>query len=326
MSASTGPWFTPLQIRKEPTCDGLRAFGLSLRTTNPPPGAWDRRPFIEPSLDLHVVEPAAVATCWSGSASIGWKARIDGAPFVVERGNAGDHRFLHKGRSVCHLSADAAILRCAREDNAGIDWWRAVLDSVLFSVALISGYEALHAGAVATPGGAVAIAAGAGGGKSTLLVELIRDGYTLLADDVLILEAARESPPLAHPGPPLMTVPIQASPGLGAVIASIAAERWVAVPTHPNAIPLVALVFLDRRPGLRTELVRERSPFIPLLSSLLAFPQTPERERARFALASALASHTEVWRLTADSGVSARTLAALVLANLPKTTQDASLP
>jgi hypothetical protein len=313
----------------------LRAFGLSLSTSERLPGAWVGRRWTEPGLDLRIVERAAISAHWSGSASIGWQARIDGAPFVVELGSAGDHRFVHGERAVCHLAADGALLRCALRDDSDRDGdngdaraavdWRVVLDSVLFSVALLRGYEALHAGAVATAAGAVAIAAGAGGGKSTLLAELIDRGQALLSDDVVALEPTREARPLAHPGPPLMTLPARASQDLGPTIASIADERWVAVATHGEAIPLAALVLLDRRAGLSTELLPLNAPLVPLLSSLLAFPRTAERERARFELAGALASHTPVWRLTADPGVAPQILGELILADLPALTGAASL-
>ncbi len=137
-----------------------------------------------------------------------------------------------------------------------------VLDSVLFTVALLRGREALHAGALATPSGAVAIAAATGAGKSTLLCELLSGGLTLMTDDVLALEPRGEDAPLAHPGPPLMTVPAGTSALPGAMIASVGEERWVAVPVHPQAIPLTTLVVLNRAPGLPTSLhrVRDRRP------------------------------------------------------------------
>lgn len=309
--------------------EGLRAFGLSLSSSERPPGAWASRPWTEPGLDLRIVEPAAIAERWSGAASIGWQASIDGAPFVVERGGAGDHRFVHDERPLCHLTADGALLRCALRDakdgERDATRWRVILDSVLFSVALLRGYEALHAGAVATPAGAVAIAAGAGGGKSTLLAELIDRGQALLCDDVVVLEPARAARPLAHPGTPLMTVPTRVTHALGPTLATLADERWVAVPAHEEAIPLAALVLLDRRPGLATELLALETPLVPLLRSLLAFPRTSERERARFELAGALASRSPVWRLAADPGIAPRTLADLILADLPALSGAASL-
>ena len=83
-----------------------------------------------------------------------------------------------------------------------------MLDSVLFTVALLHGYEALHAGALATPEGAIAITAFTGGGKSTLISELLARGLTLMTDDVLALApSGPNGPPLAYAGPPLMTIP-----------------------------------------------------------------------------------------------------------------------
>lgn len=297
--------------------EGLRAFGLSLAVAEPlPPGAWEARPRTEPVVRLEVTSPDAVASVWSGRPTLGWKAIIDGAPFAVERGQAGDYLFIHRGSGVHHLSPDASLLRCApcREDEPR--WWRIVLDSVLFSVALISGFEAVHAGAVATPAGAVAITAGAGGGKSTLVAELVRHGLPLLSDDVVVVEPRPHGPPLAHAGPPLMTVPASVGEGLGTVITSLGDERWMAVPAHPGPLPLVALVLLERRPAASTCLRRIRAPLAPLLGSLLRFPRLPERERSRFELAGMLASRTALWRLTADTGVDPASLAAVLLADL----------
>ena len=163
-----------------PSHMGLRAFGLSLLADMPPPGAWvAAAPPAEPILHLRTTSAAEIAEHWSGLAAVGWEGTIDDSPFVVERGLAGAHRFVHgklqRGtpaatRAIHHLSADAGMLRCAPVDPAEQSWWRVVLDSALFTVALLRGYEALHAGAIATPDGAIAIAATTGGGKSTLLL------------------------------------------------------------------------------------------------------------------------------------------------------------
>jgi hypothetical protein len=309
---------------------GRTAFGLGLLTDLTPPGAWETRSLAKPILRLQSVTPHTVAGSWSGLDGIGWEGTIDGAPFVVERGRAGDHRFVHGAppdesgafsagtRAVHHLSADASVLGCAPANAAEPSWWRLVLDSVLFTVALLQGYEALHAAALATPDdGAIAITAPMGGGKSTLLSELLRRGLTLMADDVLVLEpAGAGAPPLAHPAPPLMTIPTARLPllaeagfatGMGTVeagrpktILSLEEECWIAVPVHPEPVPLRTLVVLDRRPGSQLSLTEIDEPLAPLMGSLMNFPRTPERQRARFELASVLAATTTLWRLTAD--------------------------
>jgi hypothetical protein len=327
-----------------------RAFGLSLfaDVDAPPPGAWEPRPFREPSLQIRPATAHAIAESWSGLETIGWQGAIDGAPFVVERGIAGDHRFLHGAppdrsgapvdgtRAIHHLSADAALLLCAPSDPSDPSWWRLVLDSVLFTVALLRGYEALHAGAVVTPdgGSAIAITAASGGGKSTLLTELLGRGLPLLSDDVVVLEAQGAEAPLAQPAAPLMTVPagrvpvlVGETPPMGAAdtpqtpqtICSIDDERWIAVPVHPDPLPLRALVVLDRRPASQLptpepSLERIEDPLAPLLGSLMAFPTSPERQRTRFELASVLASTTTLWRLTADLATPPDALADTLLA------------
>lgn len=315
---------------------GPAAFGLGLRTDLALPGAWAQRTLAEPILQLRSASAAEIAERWSGRGALGWEGTIDGAPFVVERGRAGDHRFVHGApsvetravahdgsppnpdappegtRAVHHLSADAAELLCGPDSEGEPLRWRVILDSVLFSAALLRGYEALHAGAVATERGAIAITAGAGAGKSTLLVELLRGGCPLLCDDVVVLEPRGGESPLAHPGPPLMTVPAGTSPLPGAPIASVGEERWVAVPAHPQAIALAALVVLNRAPGLPTSLHRVRDPLAVLIGSLLRFPRLPERERTRFEVAGAIASHVPIWELCADPSVTPGALASLL--------------
>jgi hypothetical protein len=260
---------------------------------------------------------------------------IDGAPFMVEQGTAGDHRFVHgappnpegvpsaQTRAIHHLDADASVLRCAPSDPTDPSWWRVVLDSALFTAALLRGYEALHAGAIATSDGAVAITAPTGGGKSTLLTALLGRGAELMADDVLVLEHRGEHSPLAHPGPPLMTVPATRVFDLGGMspptIASIEDECWIAVPVHLAPLRLKALVVLDRRPAselpeARVSLTRIESPLAVLLGSLMRFPHIPERELKRFEMASSIAAEVEIWQLTADMETPANVLADTLLA------------
>jgi hypothetical protein len=133
-----------------------------------------------------------------------------------------------------------------------------------------------------------------------------------MADDVLVLESRGTEAPLALPAPPLMTVPAARIPRLPMLseaapqtISSIDDERWIAVPVHPEPLPLKALVLLDRQPGShrsgpQVSLTRIESPLAPLLDALMSFPSAPERQRTRFELASVLASTAGLWRLAAS--------------------------
>lgn len=257
---------------------------------------------------------------------------------MVEQGVAGDYRFVHgappdpqgepspQTRALYHLSPDRGELRYAVRDRSDPSSWRVLLDSVLFTVSLLHGHEALHAGAVATPAGVIAITAATGGGKSTLLAELLRRGNTLMADDVLVLEPhGHESSPIAHPAPPLMTLPAASVALLGedataSTICSLDGESWIAVPVCPEPLPIRALVVLDRGRGSthypsQPALVKLEAPLAPLLDSLMSFPKTPERERARFELGSALCSEAAVWRLAADLEAPPSLLADVLLAS-----------
>ncbi len=63
-----------------------------------------------------------------------------------------------------------------------------LLDHVAPLVMGLRGRLVLHASAVSTPRGAVAVAGGTGQGKSTLAASLARRGFPLVADDCLVLE------------------------------------------------------------------------------------------------------------------------------------------
>jgi hypothetical protein len=154
-----------------------------------------------------------------------------------------------------------------------------------------------------------------------------------MADDVLVLQPREPTaPPLAHPGPPLMTVPtrrlatleqrLSAHAGGRAgctnghiqTISALAQERWIAVPVHPDPLPLAAVLVLNRHPGLPTRLRRADRPLTAVLGSLLRFPR--ERERGRFEMAGAIAAHAPIWTLDADPGVEPEALANLLQAEL----------
>lgn len=286
------------------------AFGLSLRFDGEtPPGAWAPRAGRQREVVVRAASRNAIEAAWSGRESLGWEAQIDGLPFVVERGVRADYRFLHGAGVACHLDAEGTTLLHAAAGEDSVAGWRTVLDSVIFSVALLHGLEALHAGAVVSGEGAIAIAAASGGGKSTLLTSLLADGFELLADDVVALEADGELI-LGHPGPPLMTVPAAVPSPPGEELASIGAERWLATPVSAEPQPLTAVVLLNRRPGVLA-LRPLPKPLFPLLAMMLRFPRTPDRERSRFELAAAIAAGVPVWELRAEPTVPPAALAEL---------------
>jgi hypothetical protein len=213
------------------------------------------------------------------------------------------------------VSAAADEVACGPAPGTVDDpgWRRYLLDSVLGSVALARGFEALHAGAVLTPAGIVAVAAGEGGGKSSLVAALVARRLPLFTDDLLMLAAG-----LAHPGPALMNLP----PGArvdGRRLAEVDGEAWVAVDRPPiGPAPVAAVVLLERgRAGAVTPQV-ERLPASPLdlLPLSLQGGSTPERQRSRFEACAGLAESAALLRLSAPLDTTPAELADAVVAAL----------
>jgi hypothetical protein len=286
---------------------GYRLFGIEICPEVPLPGDWTRRAAGDAALRLRLADAAELDAAWSGDAQPGWEGRLsDGERFVALRGAGGDHRFTHAG-STFHLSRDLRLLLCAPRYPSASGWRRVLLDSVLFSVALLHGREALHAAAVEIDGGAHAIVASSGGGKSALCAELVSRGHRLVTDDVLVLSPAAAGP-LAHPGPPLMNLPSGHAGLLGRTIARFGEEAWTAVPVADEPLPLRSVTVLARGDFPGVEIVERAPSALAVLPHLLRFPRTPERERSRFAMACELA-RARLLRLEADRSAAPAELA-----------------
>lgn len=241
--------------------------------------------------------PEEVAAAYSGPADPPRDAlrRVDGRAVRYEAGRAGDWRITWDGAGAFHVAAAGDRVLAWAPDGAGHAWTRFLLDSVLTTVALRRGGEALHAATVALPGGAVAVTAGQGGGKTTLTAALLAAGGTLVADDVSVLCRTPEGVAVA-PAPPVMNLARGGPAGapepeaLGEVLAELEGEAWVlARDVAAGPVALRAVVVLERRPG--AELGLRTAPGGPMgvLARLLDTGTDPERARARFELAADLA-------------------------------------
>lgn len=270
-------------------------FGLSVGSALSLPGVPH-----EGDLQVELATAADIADRWDGrGARCGWRAHdIEGAPFDHLRGASGDHLFTHGDRATYHLSADRRTLLCAPADPADPAWRRVLLDSVLLTVALLAGHDALHAAAVAMRDRVIAIAAPRGAGKSTLAVELLRRGHALVADDVVVL-TAEPGGVHAHPGPPVLNVPRDRyTPAAGVVLDTFGDEAWVhahAVATAP--LPLAALVVLERTPARVVSGRRPPPRFAELAGLLLGLGDPPGHRAARLDLLSRVASEAAIVRL-----------------------------
>jgi hypothetical protein len=270
------------------------AFGLGVESWMPLPGGWRGGGEGLPALSIEPTTPAEVRRAWSGADRIGWQGRADGRDVVVEHGRNGDLRIRSPSSIAMHLSSDGARLLVS---HAGADDWlpamRLLLDSALFTVSLRRGYEALHAGAVATDAGVLAVAGPTGAGKSSTVEALLRAGGAFHADDVLVLQRGPTAIQ-AMPGPPVFTAPNPVDEGVGEVIADLGDESWLSVAGAAAQRPLAGVLCLDPSG-------EESNGWAWLIGQMLRFPRTSERERARFELVADIAASVPILRVPARS-------------------------
>ena len=278
------------------------AYGLSLRSSFLLPGMTHTAQEGPPSLSLAIETLAETEAAWSGAAGASpWRGRLgDGQELAIERGVDGDLRFAYGAQACFHLSPEGDRLGCAPRDVTRLDWQRVLLTRVLPNVGIAHGQEALHACAVETRQGVVAIAAPSGTGKSTLARELMRRGYPLFTDDVLVL-SRRAALVEAQAGTPHMNVPaaVDDVDQLGETLASFAGERWVAASDTASGVRQVtAIVILERGQGLALEARSLRSTPLALAPFMLGLPDDEGRDASRFALYSDLVDSSRLIHLS----------------------------
>lgn len=289
------------------------AYGLDIRCSFALPGMRTAEADGLPRLELELVAPVELERAWSGPASpSAWTGRLgDGCELTIERGTGGDVLFTYADRARFRLHPSGERLDCAPLQD-GLHWQQALLGRVLPNVAIMRGYEALHASAVESSEGVVAVAAPSGMGKTTLALELLLRGCPLFADDVLTLS---EGPGgvWAHPGTPHMnvaersTAPVPGCPAamvqeIGPTLAILAGERWIAARrTAREARPVRMVCLLQRGPGLPLRGHELPASPLPLAPYMLGLAGDAARERRRFARYADLMSHATLMRLTCDT-------------------------
>lgn len=284
------------------------AYGLHLACSFPLPGtqATGSADGELPKLTLDLQDPAELDRGWSGATGPPeWRGRLgDGLDLTIEHGSAGDLLFAYGDRARFRLHADMSRLDCAPE-HPGLDWQRALISKVLPAVSVMRGYEALHAAAVDSPEGVIAIMAPSGSGKSTLAIELLGRGWPLFADDVLILEDDAGNI-RAHPGTPHMNLaehsPSATDPqSLGETLGVLAGERWLAAAnTSTHTRPVRMLCLLERADGLANEARSLGFSPLPLAPYMLGLQSDAQRQRDRFTLYADMIESTPLVRMTAD--------------------------
>ena len=202
------------------------AFGLALDPRFALPGLPPRAVSAEqPNVQLCAVSLEQLDALWSGPAGEAvWETLLGpGAHYALLPGIEGDHLISYPEDPSFHLSADGATLSCAEPADRDPDLTRTLLDTVLWNVALLRGVALLHAGAVLSPRGVVAIVGAQGAGKSSLVGQLLEDGWPLFTDDILAYRTEGDQVS-TYPGPALMNLStrpgaVPEPPAIGRVLA-----------------------------------------------------------------------------------------------------------
>jgi hypothetical protein len=312
------------------------AFGLGLRLHFPLPGLPPREP-PQPKVVIDVCEVAAEDPLTLFSGAVGeplWQTIFEGgAAYSVQPGRAGDYLLFYAERPAFHLSTDGLRLSCADPRAQDGEWQRTLLDTVLWTVALLHRGQLLHASAVDSTAGVVAIVADQGSGKSSLAAQLMTDGWPFFTDDILAFEARGEDGVVVQPGPALMNFPVranslQSSPdSLGRILARFpgtpSEEAWIEVRTSSERErPLAAIVLLRRGDRTASQVSRVPATPVDIRPHTLGFRDLPGAERRRFEAVSDLVERVPVFCLEASMALTPRELADLLRAELPSSPQS----
>jgi hypothetical protein len=200
-------------------------------------------------------------------------------------------------------------IRCAPLRIASWRWQRYLIGQVLPFAAVMRGLEVLHASAVAVGGEAIAITGPSQAGKSTLAAEWLGRGAPLVADDVVALDVDGRKPRV-HPGPGILSLRADAPAlrgdlqALGPVLGIDEHGARLVVTREREALPLGALVFLERTAGgaPRVRRVAEPHPQLLLSATFNLAVRTPDRLVRLLDVCEAIASSVAVLQVGVPPG------------------------
>jgi hypothetical protein len=189
-----------------------------------------------------------------------------------------------------------------------------LIGQVLSFCLLTRGIEPLHATAVVVDGEAIAFLGTSGAGKSSLAATFVQRGYSLLTDDVLVLQPDGDKL-LAYPSlPRLKLMPETADTFFGGrrSIPMNSFTSKMIFPLSPqghagNMVPLRALYVLPKRSSKRRIAVRTllgRASFLPLIANTFNdCVVTPARLKQQFAFAGKITAAVPLRQLSFPRGL-----------------------
>jgi hypothetical protein len=236
---------------------------------------------------------------------------------LIEQSPEGDYG-IFAPQFGAHL-VDAAGATVSSLPAAGLEpwrWQRLLIGQVLPLLAVLRGYETLHASAVVLDGVAFGLLGDPGAGKSTLAASLALRGQRLLSDDVLAVSLGSDGLPIAHRGSLVLTLrPEQRKLASGLVDAGTAeplgSEDKQLLTLDPGGTPatapLGALYLLTREEGEPFGEPRDASILDLMRFSYIRYVQSPARLVGQLELQSGIAGSVPLVpvRISASEGPSA---------------------
>lgn len=212
------------------------------------------------------------------------------------------------------VSPDGRRVACHPLPAASLEVFHTYLVGQVLSVALAKrGREPLHATAAVVDGGVVAFLGDCGYGKSSLGAAFLQGGFTLLTDDLLILEREGDHY-LAHPGPsriklfPEMARSLLGEQGDSVPMNQLTPKRILRLDpprAAPSPAPLRAIYVLrppKAMPSLRRITIRPlsaRAAYLELLrNTFTTLVRDRDRLKRQFLMATELASRVPVRSLS----------------------------
>jgi hypothetical protein len=228
------------------------------------------------------------------------------------------YRLYARHFGIARISPTGSNVVCAPPQEEAWSWQRFLVGRVLPWAAVLRGYEAFHASAVACDGRVLAFVGETGAGKTSLAVQLVARGMDFLTDDVLAVDR-QDGVLRAHPGAAVASVreaeraamSDSALSRVGTLLGE-SGKSYVQVPRVDGPLPLGGVYFVRRGEGRAIERIERPDARLLLTSTFVLGVQTPARLLNQLDVCSAMAREVPLFKLRVAPGVSAEALAAAV--------------
>ena len=220
-----------------------------------------------------------------------------------------------KGHFEFLVSGDGKLVRWRKLQEVSDEVLLTYLIGQVLSFCLLTrGIEPLHATAVVIDGEAVAFLGNSGAGKSTLAATFVQRGYSLLTDDVLVLQPDGNKL-LAHPSLPRLKLTPETADAFFSGRRSIPMNSFTSKMIFPlssqrhagHMVPLRVLYVLPKRSSrsrIRVSPLQGCASFLPLIANTFNDSVvTPARLKQQFAFAGKVTSTVPLRQLSYPRGL-----------------------